>query len=357
MSRSTDLVRALLSGAESWHRKRIRRLTPPPSTVDGDALLARGERPVTVDQTHESVIVADAFVVKWYRAPVATRAVEQLVRLAEVGFRGSPPCHAVVYASGGVPVALVSGYLPGAEDGWNWCVRDFDADFGAPLGELAARLHLALHQPAVTTVRATAHDVGQWQTQAYAALDTALALTPGPDGAWLAGDADRIRADLALPDVVGGTLLRGHGDLHVGQVLRWSGGLAVTDFDGNPAAAERSEWQPVARDLAQLLTSLQHVAMIVARQRAGAGMPEDAGAASPTWPTTDDALARAAVLRGQLVAAYRATLGAADRPELLDERVLRAFEVEQECRELVYAARFLPRWRYAPVGVLRSWYP
>jgi maltokinase len=38
----------------------------------------------------------------------------------------------------------------------------------------------------------------------------------------------------------------------------------------------------------------------------------------------------------------------------LDARVLAAFEVEQECRELVYAARFLPRWRYAPLASLEA---
>ena len=36
--------------------------------------------------------------------------------------------------------------------------------------------------------------------------------------------------------------------------------------------------------------------------------------------------------------------------------LLAAFEVEQECRELVYAARFLPRWRYAPLATLRARY-
>jgi maltokinase len=34
--------------------------------------------------------------------------------------------------------------------------------------------------------------------------------------------------------------------------------------------------------------------------------------------------------------------------------LLAAFEAEQECRELVYAARFLPRWRYAPMATLRA---
>ena len=31
-----------------------------------------------------------------------------------------------------------------------------------------------------------------------------------------------------------GRFIHPHGDLHVGQVLKWRGGLAVTDFDGNP---------------------------------------------------------------------------------------------------------------------------
>jgi maltokinase len=37
-----------------------------------------------------------------------------------------------------------------------------------------------------------------------------------------------------------------------------------------------------------------------------------------------------------------------------DPVLLAAFEVEQECRELVYAARFLKRWRYAPMATLRA---
>jgi maltokinase len=39
-----------------------------------------------------------------------------------------------------------------------------------------------------------------------------------------------------------------------------------------------------------------------------------------------------------------------------DPVLLTAFEVEQECRELVYAAGYLPRWRYAPLAALRARY-
>jgi maltokinase len=44
----------------------------------------------------------------------------------------------------------------------------------------------------------------------------------------------------------------------------------------------------------------------------------------------------------------------ADDALLANPVLLAAFEAEQECRELVYAARFLPRWRYAPMATLRA---
>ena len=41
------------------------------------------------------------------------------------------------------------------------------------------------------------------------------------------------------------------------------------------------------------------------------------------------------------------------RPRLMQPQA-RRHQVEQECRELVYAARFLKRWRYAPLATLRA---
>ena len=37
----------------------------------------------------------------------------------------------------------------------------------------------------------------------------------------------------------------------------------------------------------------------------------------------------------------------------VDERLLRALEVEKETYEFTYAAAFLPEWTYAPVGGMR----
>ena len=50
--------------------------------------------------------------------------------------------------------------------------------------------------------------------------------------------------------------------------------------------------------------------------------------------------------RGGFLDAYRA--GLSERMDLFDERLLRPFEVAQECHEFVYAARYLPRWVSVP---------
>jgi maltokinase len=127
-----------------------------------------------------------------------------------------------------------------------------------------------------------------------------------------------------------------HGDLHVGQVLEWLGGLAVIDFDGNPTldADRNAILQPRERDIAQMLMSLDHVGRTV-QAGSAAGVVTDA--AVDRW----------------IAGARRAFL---DAVTPVDEGLLAAFEVEQECRELVYAARFLPRWQYAPMATLRARY-
>ncbi len=57
--------------------------------------------------------------------------------------------------------------------------------------------------------------------------------------------------------------------------------------------------------------------------------------------------------QASFLGAYRAALADAGRPELFDERLLLPLTAERICRELIYAARVLPRWLYAPLGTLR----
>jgi maltokinase len=90
--------------------------------------------------------------------------------------------------------------------------------------------------------------------------------------------------------------------------------------------------QPVERDIAQMLVSLDLVGRAVQKR-----VDDDGAAAIRRW--IEEA--------GKL---FREAVGP------VDEWLLTAFEVEQLCRELVYAARFLPRWRYAPMAAIRARY-
>ncbi|MER6942591.1 hypothetical protein ABT294_01085 [Nonomuraea sp. NPDC000554] len=309
-----------------------------------------------MDQTNYSVVVGEQVVVKWLTPPVAMPhpAPEILAHLVEVGFNDTAPPYAALTCVDGdqeTLLALATGYLPGARDGWEWCVDEAEAArtaFAAELGRLAADLHLALStlRPSTdmggTANSAAGRAAGGVADRAARAVDEALALTDGEDGRWLASKAAELRRGLApLRDGVTTPLIRIHGDLHVGQILQWRDGYAVIDFDGNPTVTDAEPYQPAARDVAQLTTSLEHVAQVAVKRR---GVPADQAAA---WARE----ARAVTLD-----AYRARLAERGRPELLDESLLRPFEIEQECRELIYAARHLPRWRYAPMGVLRAWY-
>ncbi|MEU9831218.1 hypothetical protein AB0D67_06705 [Streptosporangium sp. NPDC048047] len=314
------------------------------------------ERGFDADQTNHSVIVDERVVVKWLTppAPLPQPAPEMFAHLTEVGFTATATPYAAVTrrengdgGDGEVLLALVTAYLPDASDGWEWCVDEAAGGgtaFAAELGTLAADLHAALATPSSAVPGPVRHAPisPEPHGRALAALEEALALTGGEDGDWLAARAGALRAGLAPLAGAGPTpLIRIHGDLHVGQILRWRGGYAVIDFDGNPTVTGADPFQPAARDLAQLTTSVDHVAQVAIRRR-GAD-PAAAGA----WATA---------ARTALEAAYRARLAEHGRPDLLDDSLLRPFEIEQECRELVYAARHLPRWRYAPMGVLRSWY-
>ncbi|WP_248960545.1 hypothetical protein [Sphaerisporangium perillae] len=343
------LVAALSQGAGVPGNHTVVRFHPLPP-IEATA----GERGFDVDQTNRSVVVDERVVVKWLTPPppLPQPAPEIFAHLTAVGFTATALPYAALSAPspGGTEtlVALVTAYLPDATDGWEWCVDEAVAGrtaFAADLGRLAADLHAAMATPSPDfpdPVR-TASPGEAWAARAGQALAEALALTDGEDGAWLAGHARTLSGLLeALGRVEATPLIRIHGDLHVGQTLRWREGYAVIDFDGNPTVAGADPFQPAARDLSQLRTSLEHVAQVAIRRR-------DADPAR--------ALAWAATARGVLLRAYREGLAAHGRPALLEESLLAPFEIEQECRELIYAARHLPRWRYAPMGVLRSRFP
>lgn len=325
----------------------------------------RGEQQIGVDQTNDSVVVGDpgaagaAAVVKWlvHQPDVGSAhghpAARRLAALADAGFAGTPaPWGLVTVDVGeGAPLLLVTvvEHVPGAVDGWTWAVdgvRELARgahpleDALAPpteLGALTARLHVALARSG--TDRATDSDARRWIARAGADLDLAVASVGGAEGVRLRALVPAAERELDRLAAISGTpLIDVHGDLHVGQVLRHGRPPAylVVDFDGNPVVpeAERAARQPAAVDVAGMLASLDHVGRVVVRRT------EDVDA-----EVVGEWIRQA---RQRFLAAYRAVLAEAGRPELLDERLVRPLLVMQEIREYLYAVRHLPHWTYVP---------
>ncbi|MCV7228099.1 aminoglycoside phosphotransferase [Mycolicibacterium komossense] len=312
------------------------------------------ERPITVDQTNESIIVGDRAVVKWatHLEPGPHPAPSRLAALTAAEFTAMPTPWGLVtwtpHDGAETLVATVTGYLPGAVDGWTWAVELFkDAarsgdhttviSICSSLGTVVADLHASLAATVTTSTRA---DAQRWRDGAFATLAAARELATPANTQLLLDLAEQITAVLErLSTLVDIPILDAHGDLHVGQVLRTDDQLVVADFDGNPVLppAERVLPVPAAVDLAGILQSLTHVAIVAAER----------SELSPERLAPVDADAR-----GSLLDAYLHRLSQTGHADLHIEHALTAFRLQQVLREIVYAGRHLPRWMYVPDAAL-----
>jgi maltokinase len=317
---------------------------------------ALGERAVTVDQTNESVIVGAAAVVKWAtHLQEGPHPAPRLIGvLRDNGFREMPtPLGLVTWQPPGgaeTLVATIDEYLPGAVDGWTWAVDlvteaarepaartdPVRAAFGA-VGDVIAELHAAL---AGTAAVADQAEVTRWQEAAFATLQSATALSSPAGSVTLHGRRSEIETVLAgLGALAGAPVIEGHGDLHVGQILRGGGRFLITDFDGNPVlpADQRVRPIPAALDVAGMVQSLAQVAIVAAKHN-----DLDARTLAAV-----DTSARQAFLD-----AYAHRLSELGHADLYQPASVPAFRLQQVLREIVYAARHLPRWMYVPDAAL-----
>jgi predicted trehalose synthase len=115
------------------------------------------------------------------------------------------------------------------------------------------------------------------------------------------------------------------------------------DLDGritlDPLLVQSGEGPHLAvMDIATLLREVTHVAHGALRRLVSGG--DDVPAERvPTW---------VGAVRETLLERYEATLAAYGNDALFDRRLLRAFEIEAECRALIYASRELPTWSSVP---------
>jgi maltokinase len=296
------------------------------------------ERPITVDQTNDSVVVDESVVVKWLRPPVPEPhpGVELIRHLAAAGFDEMPALIGVDERDG-VVQAIVTSYIPDALDGWDWYVDDVEAwlddrltfetlvGSAERMGGITARLHAALDDFEPATV-----DLGPVATQALEDLRSATSTLDGLE--WLHEGA--VAAALQpLRDAGEAMGHRIHGDLHAGQFLRAGEVMVITDFDGNPLrdANDRALPQSPLRDVASMVQSIVHVGAVVVKRR------------RPDRPDDVDRFAAVATT---------AALDAYSIMHDVDGDLLLAFRVAQELHEYAYSIRHLPHWRYVADAAL-----
>ena len=126
-------------------------------------------------------------------------------------------------------------------------------------------------------------------------------------------------------------------------------GYRIVDFEGQPTRSleDRRAHQSPLRDVASMLRSLDHVGRS-ARRRAverNGGPVESPGLDIEAW------LRRS---RERFLDAYRSGLRESRAPIVVDPGLLRAFEIDQEVYEYIYASTWMPSWLWAPDESMRA---
>jgi maltose alpha-D-glucosyltransferase/alpha-amylase len=248
----------------------------------------------------------------------------------------------------------------------------------AALGELTARMHLALasagpEHPDFQAELVTAEDVQRWVDEGHAEmartlgevsrrLDTIPGAFPADQLnqlAELVRDTPNLRQrleDLSLLVESGSVRSRIHGDYHLGQLLRCDlegkPEFLVIDFEGEPARPleeRRGKFSPL-RDVAGMMRSFDYaMRMSLAEHRSLDLVRENA---LRLWST-----AWLDAVRATFLEAYRETLGEsplAPRDPVAFRRVLSVYELEKAVYELGYEMNNRPDWIWIPVQGIRS---
>jgi maltokinase len=337
-----DLLSALRAGPISGADGSLELRRGP--ALDALAIDAGSQRVPATDQSNTLVVIDERLLVKAYRRlePGPNAEVEVLAALAGHEAPVPPFAGSIHWVAGDgtdTAIALLQGFVPGTDDGWEGPVERVAAALaeGPPYdmaewraaGVVTAELHAALVAAFGLLDQGGAEDLAGWRAEAEAALEVA-----GRDDAHLGAVAPAVRGRLGALDRLGAPpVTRIHGDLHVAQLLRTDDALLVIDFEGDPIrplAARRRLSTPLW-DVATLLRCLDHLGSAAAQR--------DAHVEPDAW----------------IEAATAAALDAycARSPVPVDRELVTLLELAKECMEFVYAVRYLPEWLYAPRAGLR----
>ena len=342
---------------------------------EGAASVGRlAERPLGADQSNTSVVLGERLVLKTYRRlePGLNPDLELTAYLSEeVGFDAVPALAGfaeLVTADGVATVAMLEEFVAPAEDAYEstaerltaWLLAEgevaveFATEEAAEIGRLTADMHAAFgaaRAPGFEPRLATRDELRGWWQAARSQLERALEIVSGEAGMALRGMAPAIADEVtvfeALPTAP--LLTRVHGDYHLGQLLRTADGFVIVDFEGEPTRSleERRRHGSPMRDVASMLRSIDHVGRsAIRRAEARTGGPlKRAGFDMAAW------LRRS---RERFLDAYERRLAAHGSPISVDLDLLRAFEIEKETYEFLYAATYLTEWMWAPLAGMRG---
>ena len=311
-----------------------------------------GVRPLGVEQSNSSVVVDDRLIVKLYRRlePGVNPELELLRFFSRTGFPNVPELRGW-WGYSGTPMTATLGiaqrFLPGARDGWElgrWLLSTDPGAFLATLeglGSVVGAMHSTLasdrDDPAFAPEAASPEAIGLLTATIDDEIEQVFDHLPADEAvAPISGCGEAVRQVLHGLASVGsvGQLIRQHGDLHLGQVLRAEDTWYVIDFEGEPARSlpqRRAKHSPL-RDVAGMLRSLSYLAAVTGHS--GGRM---------------EAQARELFLNGYLDAVQSAGI-LPSSPQL--ERLISIFELEKTVYELRYELDHRPDWVHIPVSAL-----
>ena len=364
---------------------------------------------IQAEQSNTSIVYGDRLILKLVRRVEEGENPDlEIGRFLteQAGFPHSPPLAGTVEyrREGGdtVTAAIVQGFVPNEGDAWTYTQDALDdfveaalahphgppplpdrvrpADLhGMPIPEVAretigpylesarllggrtAELHVALasdfEDPAFAPEpftpfkqRSTYQSMRTLARQALRLLRTTPADVPG--AAALAAREEEVleRFQRMLHARLSSTLIRNHGDYHLGQVL-WTGkDFVIIDFEGEPARplSQRRLKRSALRDVAGMLRSFHYAAQL-SRRRHRQARPEDDPRLEP-WIRFWDLWVQSVFLSAYLDAAGEASFVPRSREEL--GVLLDAFVLEKALYELQYELNSRPDWVDIPVQAI-----
>jgi len=238
-------------------------------------------RKMGVEQSNTSIVFDERLVLKVFRKvePGINPELEMLRFLDSRGFENIARLEGWFQYSGELmdaTLGVMQQFIPDAVDGWRLALDALVApesrflEHLEDLGAVTGRMHAALagdpddpdfvpEEPSDENVSLLSATIDEQIERVFLELPDKPVLMP------IAGRGPDLRDRLQLLSHIGigGRLIRGHGDYHLGQTVLGPDGWVVLDFEGEPGRPllERRRKHSPLRDVAGMLRSISNAAL------------------------------------------------------------------------------------------------